>query len=964
MNDQNSQSQHTQPMSEISYTLVYEPNAATKASVSEFRNLLEKGKDEIKIDAMKRILITILNGDPMPDLLMHIIRFIMPSRNKELKKLLYFYWEVCPKLDDSGKMRQEMILVCNAIQRDLQHPNEFIRGNTLRFLNKLKEPELLETLVPNVRQCLNHRHAYVRKNAVFALYSIYKISDHLVPDADEVIFKFLYEETDSICKRNSFVCLGDLNREAALQYIQDNIQIIDTLDPLLQLGFIEFIRKDSFKFPNLKLQYSQLISELIESSSNIVVYEAATTLTVLSTGAQSILLAGSKFVELANSETDNNVKIITLERINELHKQHPGVLQELSLEILRVLSSQDLDVRKKALDVTLQFVSSRNVEDVVKLLKKELQRTSSSNEDKAAEYRQSLINAIHQLAIRFVEVAANVVDLLLESMNELNTSAAYEVITFVKEVVEKFPDLRSDIISGLIQTLPNTKSGKVLRGAFWVIGEYCLEEKLIQEAWKYIRSGVGELPILAVEKRAAEGYKKEDDEAEENGDETGKAKKGPTVLPDGTYATENAFTADSNAQDSDEEKPAIRKLILSGDFYLASVLSSTLVKLILRLQRLKTADKLINALKAEALLILVSILRVGDSQYVTKKIDEDSADRVFSCIKYLNDEKDAQLIQKSFLDDTKDAFKLQIENAEAQKAEEIAKDLHENAEQVDESIVFRQFDKDGSAASKGMVDDVNLISNGDVKKELLSSRLNKILQLTGFSDPVYVEAFVKVHQYDVVLDVLLVNQTTNTLRNVQVEFATLGDLKVVDKPATTDIGPHGFYKVQSTIKVTSADTGVIFGNVVYDGQHSDESTIVILNDVHIDIMDYIKPATCTENGFRKMWNEFEWENKITIKSDMSSLKEYLEELMQGTNMNCLTPGAVIGEECLFLSANLYSRSSFGEDALANLCIEKSSEGPIIGHVRIRSKGQGLALSLGDKVATISRKPKKVVVTRV
>ena len=96
----------------------------------------------------------------------------MPSRNKELKKLLYHYWEVCPKMDESGKMRHEMILVCNAIQRDLQHPNEYIRGNTLRYLTKLKEPELLETLVPNVRQCLEHRHAYVRK-MLFSHYGLF-----------------------------------------------------------------------------------------------------------------------------------------------------------------------------------------------------------------------------------------------------------------------------------------------------------------------------------------------------------------------------------------------------------------------------------------------------------------------------------------------------------------------------------------------------------------------------------------------------------------------------------------------------------------------------------------------------------------------------------------------------------------------------------------------------------------------
>lgn len=953
-------------MSDSGYTLIYEPNTATKVSVNEFKNLLEKGKDDVKVDTMKKILITILNGDPLPDLLMHIIRFVMPSRNKELKKLLYHYWEVCPKMDESGKMRHEMILVCNAIQRDLQHPNEYIRGNTLRYLTKLKEPELLETLVPNVRQCLEHRHAYVRKNAVFALWSIHKVSDHLAPDADELIYRFLYEENDSVCKRNAFVCLGDLNREAALQYIQDNISVIETLDPLIQLAFIEFIKKDSVQNPSLKQQYAQLMTEIIESSSNVVMYEAANTLTVLTSNPQSILLAGNKFVELATRESDNNVKIITLERINQLHKQHPGVLQDLSLEILRVLSSQDLDVKKKALDVTLQFITTRNVEDVVKLLKKELQSTALSNDDKNADYRQLLINAIHQLAIKFVEVAANVIDLLLDSIADLNTTAAYEVITFVKEVVEKFPDLRDAILRRLILALPHVKSGKVFRGALWVIGEYALEESLIQESWKYIRGSIGEVPIIASELKLKKHEEDTEELQEEEAEYDGKPRrKGPVVLPDGTYATESALTSETTDSLESDSKTPIRKQILGGDFYLGAVLASTLVKLILRLQSLKqTQEKILNGLKAEALLIMVSILRVGESSLVSKKIDEDSADRILSYIKILNDEEDLQEIKTSFLEDTKDAFKAQINNAELKKAEALAKDLHDNAEQIDDAIVFRQLDKDNKK-SKTSVDDLAAASgSNELKKEDLSSRLNKIIQLTGFSDPIYAEAFVKVHQYDVVLDVLLVNQTTTTLRNLSVEFATLGDLKVVDKPTTANIGPHGFYKVQTTIKVTSADTGVIFGNIVYDGQHSDDSRIVILNDVHVDIMDYIKPVTCSESQFRKMWNEFEWENKITIKSPIETLKEYLDELMKGTNMQCLTPGAVIGEECQFLSANLYSRSSFGEDALANLCIEKQSDGPIIGHVRIRSKGQGLALSLGDRVASISRKGKTATITRV
>lgn len=42
---------------------------------------------------------------------MPVIQYVMPSRNKQLKKLLHFYWEICPKYDDSGKLKQEMILV-------------------------------------------------------------------------------------------------------------------------------------------------------------------------------------------------------------------------------------------------------------------------------------------------------------------------------------------------------------------------------------------------------------------------------------------------------------------------------------------------------------------------------------------------------------------------------------------------------------------------------------------------------------------------------------------------------------------------------------------------------------------------------------------------------------------------------------------------------------------------------------
>ena len=94
-------------------------------------------------------------------------------------------------------------------------------------------------------------------------------------------------------------------------------------------------------------------------------------------------------------------------------------------------------------------------------------------------------------------------------------------------------------------------------------------------------------------------------------------------------------------------------------------------------------------------------------------------------------------------------------------------------------------------------------------------------------------------------DVLLVNQTANTLQNLCLDFATLGDLKIVERPTVYTIAPHGFQSIKATIKVSSTETGVIFGSILWEGPNMSEAC-VILNDIHIDIMDYIKPAYCNE----------------------------------------------------------------------------------------------------------------------
>ncbi|KAK3390806.1 adaptin N terminal region-domain-containing protein [Podospora didyma] len=944
---------------ENAYSLVKDNGQDGTPTVQELKTQLEKGTDESKVDTMKRILTIVLNGDPLPQLLMHIIRFVMPSKSKQLKKLLYFYYEVCPKLDAQGKLKQEFILVCNGIRNDLQHPNEFIRGNTLRFLCKLREPELLEPLLSSARSCLEHRHAYVRKNAVFAVASIFQHSPSLIPDAADLIATFLEGESDPTCKRNGFAALSSISHDKALAYLSTVFDGIPNAEELMQLAELEFIRKDAVQNAQNKARYLRLIFDLLDANTSTVVYEAASSLTALTSNPVAVKAAAAKFIELAIKEADNNVKLIVLDRVDQLRQRNEGILDDLTMEVLRVLSSPDIDVRKKALEIALEMVSSKNVDEVVLLLKKELSKTVDQEYEKNSEYRQLLIHSIHQCAVKFSEVAASVVELLMDFIADFNNTSAVDVINFVKEVVEKFPKLRTAIVQRLVDTLSEVRAGKVYRGILWIVGEYSLEEKDIRDAWKRIRASLGEIPILASEQRLLDNMDG-GDETKEKEQVNGHSKATPAagsrrILADGTYATETALTSQSGAAAKLEavkasQKPPLRQLILDGDYYLSTVLSATLTKLVMRHSEISSDTARTNALRAEAMLIMISIIRVGQSQFVKAPIDEDSVDRIMSCVRSLAEFKEHSKLETVYLEDTRKAFKAMVQVEDKKRQDKEAYEKAKTAVQVDDVVAIRQLSKKNASDGNDTVElDLERAAGGDSgASEDLSGKLSRVVQLTGFSDPVYAEAYVKVHQFDIVLDVLLVNQTTETLQNLTVEFATLGDLKVVERPTSHNIGPHDFHNVQCTIKVSSTDTGVIFGNVVYEGAHSTDTNVVILNDLHVDIMDYIQPATCTETQFRTMWTEFEWENKVNINSKAKTLRDFLDQLMACTNMNCLTPEASLKGDCQFLSANLYARSVFGEDALANLSIEKEGDdGPITGFVRIRSRSQGLALSLGS-----------------
>ena len=561
----------------------------------------------------------------------------------------------------------------------------------------------------------------------------------------------------------------------------------------------------------------------------------------------------------------------------------------------------------------MDVVTARNVQEVVNTLKREVQKTMAedsqvSSNEKSLVYRNMLVQAIHDCAVKFPHVAESVVGVLLDLLG--TDSSSLQVAIFVRAIMEQYPALRETLLPKLVDSISSISSNPVMCVCLWILGEYT-EVKLLEDTFDSIAKEVGTPPFFLKEqskKDAADSAAKA---------EQPKMVTKNVVLADGTYATQTSYTsAPKKPVDPLDSVPKLRRMILSGDVFLAETLSSCLTKLILKAQMEPTMDKISwKKRTADALLIMCGIVKMAEITITAQRSSlSDCQDRLTLCCRVLIDPKAQSLVKDIFLEDCKKQFALYLKTIKEKQQQESKKlKASEKAQitsQPDDLIHFRQL---RSMAVQG--GDVDLDDGSDLARatgydnagSLLSSELNHVYPLSGFADPVYCEALVTVHDYDIVLEILVLNRTPHTLSNLTVELSTMGDMKIVERPQSHTIGPLDQMTIRASIKVSSTETGHIFGTIVYNDMSTKERCYIHLNDIHMDIMDYIRPATCTDEMFRSMWAEFEWENKVAIATSITSLVDFLNHIVSSTNMRCLTPHDGKSDKGSFLAANLYAR---------------------------------------------------------
>lgn len=248
-----------------------------------------------------------------------------------------------------------------------------------------REPELLDSLVPSILKCAEHRHSYVRKYASLAIAAVYQCNQDLIPDAISMLAQMFLAEQNPSAKRNCFLALQQIDVRTALDSL--TLPLLNQGGEHLQLAVLGSIRSLMLQY---QAQYGQSVeatdSDLYDrletltaallqlSSSQAIQFEAANTVLQLFVSNEELVKASiAMYCSLLRLSSESSVRHLCLSRLHQLLDRYRPELQANLLEILHFFpikggASLSSSLAKFALDLLVQLVSTTNADQIVQHL--------------------------------------------------------------------------------------------------------------------------------------------------------------------------------------------------------------------------------------------------------------------------------------------------------------------------------------------------------------------------------------------------------------------------------------------------------------------------------------------------------------------------------------------------------------------------------------------------------------------
>ncbi|ELA47161.1 hypothetical protein VCUG_01350 [Vavraia culicis subsp. floridensis] len=168
---------------------------------------LTSPKTAKKADALRTMITLLSQNADLSEYTTTAIREVCQCGDTQLKKIFYLFLEMIPKCDKDGNMLAEILLIANQVRKDLEHPNEYVRGRVLHFMCTLMYGDIIELMFGPIVHNLEHLHYYVRRNALLCVTKIYEHFGASFPDIPDRIRRCMAKETNPYCLRQCYASL-------------------------------------------------------------------------------------------------------------------------------------------------------------------------------------------------------------------------------------------------------------------------------------------------------------------------------------------------------------------------------------------------------------------------------------------------------------------------------------------------------------------------------------------------------------------------------------------------------------------------------------------------------------------------------------------------------------------------------------------------------------------------------------
>jgi len=932
-----------------------------------------------KEEGLKTILGSMVNDDNYPqDLMMNVIHNLTIVDDINIKKLLFLFWEVIDKHKPDGTMKDEIILVCNGIRKDLDSPNEYIRGRTLRLLTKLPYKEILENVKAAVFENIKHSHPYVRSNAIMCVLSFIDnfgvdiVPDSLPDDLKDIILK----DNDTATRRNAYVLYSRISPMESLsltQEIMENNEISE-LGDLFALCIVENLRKLNKIFPQRSSTFIHLLLELSVHKSHSVLFEIGSLLLEISSNPNVVSSAVNILCSLLHEERDNNTLIIIMKKLYSIKNRHGEILQEQILTFANLINlNYAIELRKLSFELIDELITESTITQVFDKFMVIFTQLNSVNESEyTIDLKNSMLKCMLKNIIKFPNIDKMYPLFVLEKNLTFKKDKlyVYSQINSIKElflVYSKNEIILKEMLNKIIKMFEEIDQYEIMETCIWILANYSSELTLLKQTFDLIMKNLGDLDFEYFNEN--ENILDNNDENNTKSDNGKRTITKTVVLPDGTYGTVTEVL-DIKEIKKQKEIKYLRKFLLETTFYFSANLVSALTNIIFKMKKLNF-DKY-KVYYYNTINIICSILKMN-SKLVYK--DPDNTNHIQMCLKFLLTNNDTIYEEwNQYMQKYENSLKLAQDKSKLEEELSLKKNKDFKNNQPDDFISFRHckmYDPDNFEVDDD--DNININKNSNIEndddeenkednsinsltfgnnRETSNKKRRFIEVLSGTEDPLFVESVVNIYTFDLSIEFTIKNRSKNSLQNVSLQLFVPKEFSVIEKPPVFSLEPNETVHVRSSVKFTKTINAYIFGQISFNN-FKGENSFMHLSGLFIELLNTYK-ENISDLDFRKNWNDYTWEHNVMIVSRKNSFSQCINELIKGLKMTLVFPKTLemINDDYPFMVANLYAKTKLGENALVNISVEKSKDNKIIGTCVIRSKTKDFMTGLGEKIKAI------------